>query len=458
MTDNKGDQIHQSYAFLTDTGVKRKHNEDYVFVDKECGLTILCDGMGGHAAGEVASEKTATFISSYIKKNLSVIKKYEDHIQEASAKKFIKKIVLDAVMEANEKVYNLSESDPEKKGMGTTLVMSLIVKDYAFIAHVGDSRAYMLRSNELNQLTEDHSFVNEMVREGILTKAQAVGHPKANVITRSIGIQNSVMADFLSVELMPGDRLLLCSDGLYEYFKDEELAKLMGASHLGKACQKMIDVANKRGGKDNITVVLTSLLDQCEAPTHPDTVTPDKKVKILKKIPLFQKMDYREINLLLEHSGSINVPENKEVIVENEDGDSMFVILKGEVKVIAGENEVARLKAGKYFGEMSLVDKAPRSASIHSVSPCKFLVFKRGELFKLLKKEPLIGMKVFWAFVQNMNIRLRENDKMVREIMQAETESHSSDYSEVRDPWCDNDEVMVDESEVDPEGPHRLVF
>jgi serine/threonine protein phosphatase PrpC len=454
--ENKVDNFTLSSVSLTDVGVKRDHNEDYILMDESLGLYIVCDGMGGHAAGEVASEETAKAIFHYIKKNSNVIKKYSANIQEATAKKFIKKIVMDSIIRSNKQVYDLSESDPDKKGMGTTLVMSLVVGNFAFIAHVGDSRGYMLRNSELNQLTEDHSFVNEMVREGVLTKEQALNHPQANLITRSIGIQQTVVADFLSVELMPGDRILLCSDGLYEYFREEELTRLMGAKSISSASNKMIEVANKRGGKDNISVILVGIQDSCEAPVHPDQVTPDKKVKILQKIPLFRKMDYREINLLLEHSSSINIPENMNVINQDEEGDDMFVLLKGEVKVIAHGNEVATLKAGKYFGEMSLVDKAPRSATVTSTTPCKLLAFNRTELFKLLRKEPLIGMKVFWAFLQNMNSRLRENDKIVREIMQSETDNNENAQNEVHDPW--SHEGPSEENETDANQPHRLVF
>ena len=411
---------------------------------------------GGHAAGEVASKEATEAIAKYIKKNRGVINQYSENIESSVAKKFIKKIVLDSIIYANNKVYKMGKEDPDKKGMGTTLVMSLIVGSFAFIAHVGDSRGYLLRKDDLNQLTEDHSFVNDMVREGILTKEQAANHPQANIITRSIGIQRTVVADFLSVELMPGDRVLLCSDGLYEYFRENEITKLMGAKNLKSASDKMIEVANNRGGKDNISVVLIGVNDSCVAPSHPDQVTPDKKVKILQKIPLFQKMDYREINLILEHSSTINIPENLNIINQDEEGNDMYVLLKGEVSVIANEREITTLKAGKYFGEMSLVDKAPRSATIKSLKECKLLVFNRVELFKLLRKEPLIGMKVFWAFLQNMNIRLRENDKIIREIMQAETDDQCLKTNEVDTPW--SDEVMVEESEVDESQPHRLVF
>jgi serine/threonine protein phosphatase PrpC len=240
----------------TDVGVKRGHNEDYYLSDEDLNLYIICDGMGGHAAGEVASELTCKHVQDVITNNIATINTFKE-TKSHEAKKKVEGLISDAIIQANSKVYNLGSNEEDKKGMGTTIVMALIIDDVAFIAHAGDSRLYFLREKEIVQLTEDHSFVNEMLKAGIITPEQAKNHPKANVITRSVGIKSHVEPELTTVELKEGDSMMLCSDGLYEYYDESELVDYM-LNNNKESLHKLIQGANERGGKDNITTIIVT--------------------------------------------------------------------------------------------------------------------------------------------------------------------------------------------------------
>lgn len=235
---------------LTDRGKLRQSNEDCCLAKQTDAFTllILADGMGGHNGGEVASSKTIEVVSSYI----------DEHISGNLIPAQIFSILSQAVDNANTTVYDLSSEDPSLVGMGTTLDVCLIVKDTAYIAHIGDSRVYKISSKkELSLLTKDHSLVSYMIETGAITPEEAMHHPQKNVITRALGTSLRADADIFNLKLCEGDRLLLCSDGLSNMLDDDTILKVMSHGSLEKCAQKLVDLANKAGGTDNITVVLS---------------------------------------------------------------------------------------------------------------------------------------------------------------------------------------------------------
>lgn len=406
-----------TFSHQTDTGKKRDHNEDFYDFDEGLGLYIVCDGMGGHAAGEVASELTCNEILKSLKSKEKVIKSFNDSSDSAKRKRIVS-LIKDAVSQANERVYKTQLHDPEKSGMGTTLVMSLITPVGIFVAHVGDSRAYLVRRNKVQQLTEDHSLVNELIKSGAVSKEKAKDHPHGNVITKAIGIQEVITPDILFYEVMEGDLIFLCSDGLHEYLDEPSILKKRHENTVETLSVELVKLANHRGGKDNITCICLQWGEHDAPPAHPSDVTVANKIETLKKIPLFHSLNYKELSQLLEIIQIRNIKKNEEVMREGTAGEDMFIILKGEVQVLYGKEVVACLGPGKFFGEMALIDKSPRSATVICLGDCKLMRLTRSELFPLIKKESTMGLKIFWAFLQNMNRRLRENDKKVFEIHQ----------------------------------------
>ncbi len=229
-------------AGRTDPGRKRRRNEDAFVLEPP--LFAVADGMGGAQAGEVASRLAAAAFREF------------HEVDELAPDERVRALV----QEANRRIYDRARSDTGATGMGTTITAALLEGEQVTIGHVGDSRAYRLREAELEQLTEDHSLVADLMRSGRLTPEEAETHPQRSVITRALGTDPEVDVDTMSVEASPGDVFLLCSDGLTTMVADEQILELLtGASSLEEAAKALVKAANKGGGEDNVTVVLFTL-------------------------------------------------------------------------------------------------------------------------------------------------------------------------------------------------------
>lgn len=238
----------KAYA-KTDVGSKRSMNQDYMYCSEQPvgsfrNLFIVADGMGGHKAGDHASKLCVEQIVSSIESsaNLTPVTVYEEAIQRA-----------------NSAIYKESVEHQEYEGMGTTMVSCTIEEDVMYVANIGDSRLYLFREH-LEQITDDHSLVEELVKNGNLTEREARVHPQKNIITRALGTEDDVMADYFEVKVQTGDRILLCSDGLSNMLDREDLEYILDHyESLEEAGDDMIRQANVNGGEDNITVVLVEI-------------------------------------------------------------------------------------------------------------------------------------------------------------------------------------------------------
>jgi len=243
------------YAVLSDKGRVRENNEDSYHADGR--VFIVADGMGGHRAGEVAS---AAAIAEFIA--------YEtQHRGEPPLER-----LRGGIRAANRSLYRMADADRELEGMGTTFT-ALLVEGALFLGHVGDSRAYIWRDGRLRPMTRDHSLVERMVDEGQLSPQDARTHPQRNVILRALGVARELEIDLDTVDVLPGDRLLLCSDGLSGMLEDGEIESIIsGKTEPEESCRSLVDAANERGGMDNITVIVVHLGPEVEASTVADTV------------------------------------------------------------------------------------------------------------------------------------------------------------------------------------------
>ena len=231
-------------AARTDVGLRRRANEDRYVVSGDLGLYLVADGMGGHTAGQVASRLAAEAA-------LGALRTLAD--AEASLTEKLRY----SVAAANREIFAAALAKPELSGMGTTLVVLLVGERRVALAHVGDSRAYLIRGGRIRQLTDDHSLVAELVRRQEISDHDAQRHPHRHVLTRALGVRRSVEADLAELTPAPGDVFVLCSDGLTGLVGDEEIADEVAAEpDLDALCDRLINLANTRGGEDNITVVL----------------------------------------------------------------------------------------------------------------------------------------------------------------------------------------------------------
>jgi protein phosphatase len=243
-------------ANVSDVGCIRPHNEDSTATNEALGILVLADGMGGYKAGEVASAIAVTGIYTDIKSGLKNSK--HKGTDKASGLDKHSVMVRDAVNRANSSIYNTAQADEQCKGMGTTVVTAITYKDSISIAHVGDSRLYRLRDNNFKQITKDHSLVQELIDRGLFSPEQAEKNAPKNLVTRALGIDAKVKIDVIEDKLASGDIYLLCSDGLTDMVKDEEIHLTLGkySANLAQAADKLVEIANKYGGKDNISVIL----------------------------------------------------------------------------------------------------------------------------------------------------------------------------------------------------------
>ncbi len=236
---------------LTDVGRCRKINQDELLVDPSRGLYAVADGMGGHAAGEVASQMAIETLADTMPSEVDVDGTDGDLDRLAAS-------LERAFREGNRKIFESVESREDWRGMGTTIVAMVARTDRAVIGYVGDSRAYRLRSGELERLTSDHSWVNEQVKLGLLSDDEAHRHPYRNIVTRALGNTAEVQVDLVRHDIRPGDVFLLCSDGLNTMLRDDEIRGIL-LQHVDDpeaACQELVRRANERGGEDNITVIV----------------------------------------------------------------------------------------------------------------------------------------------------------------------------------------------------------
>jgi serine/threonine protein phosphatase PrpC len=248
------------YAAKTDVGMKREHNEDSFLVNEDLGLYIVCDGMGGHAGGETASRLAVQTVEREL---LSAKLRSDDPFAKDAPlpEAPLAGALREALEGACAAVFRTSRANPELAGMGTTCISLLARGTQVLIGHVGDSRAYLVRGGEVWQLSEDHSLVNEQVRAGLLTEEEAKHSRLKNIITRSVGFEEDVLVDVMGVETRPGDKFLLCSDGLSNLIETNEIRDALQGSGLDDVPQQLIQLANSRGGDDNITVVAVQRMD-----------------------------------------------------------------------------------------------------------------------------------------------------------------------------------------------------
>ncbi|HYY04278.1 MAG TPA: Stp1/IreP family PP2C-type Ser/Thr phosphatase [Gaiellaceae bacterium] len=228
---------------ITDTGRKRRHNEDAYVCEPP--LFAIADGMGGAQAGEVASRLAAAAL------------------MESGTSAGGERRIADLIQEANRRVYDRSNTDPNTSGMGTTITVALVGDGTVAFGHVGDSRAYLIRDGTMEQLTEDHSLVNELLKSGKLSPEEAVAHPQRSVITRALGTDPDVDADTFTIAAEPGDMFLLCSDGLTDMVDENAILELVerNRSDVNAALKALVRAANRGGGEDNITVVAFEITD-----------------------------------------------------------------------------------------------------------------------------------------------------------------------------------------------------
>src|SRR5512133_1022539 len=242
--------MNYEFCFRTDPGLARENNEDSVAIDEPVRLAILADGMGGYNAGEIASGMATTFIKSELGRWLSQAGR------QANTRE-VRRAMEICVDNANRSIFNAANSNPQYAGMGTTLVVGVFRENRLLLGHVGDSRCYRLRGGRLVQITHDHSLLQEQIDSGLITAEQAAFSANKNLVTRAVGVEDTVLLETHQHDVLPGDIYVLCSDGLTDMLDDTTIGQvLQSGESLPETARALIDAANDAGGKDNTSVIL----------------------------------------------------------------------------------------------------------------------------------------------------------------------------------------------------------
>ncbi len=392
----------------TDVGLKRKHNEDSLLAAEEFGVFVVADGVGGRKAGELASAITVNTFQSYAPQLKAAVDAFATNANR-DTRNAVLQLLDQAANAASRRVYEAATATG-RQGMTTTLVAAIIGGGAGFIVHVGDSRAYLVRDGELRQLSEDHSMVNELIRTGAMTREDAATSRYRNVITRAVGLYPNVRTDTLHVELIDGDRILLCSDGLSDMVEPGEMLGLMMQLNLTQAVDGLIQAALHRGGRDNVTVIAI----EPEAVLEAEAVA--ARAKAMESLFLFEDLPFHARLRVGRIVNELFVSPDQVIMRQGEVGDTLYVVVQGEFSVQIEGREVASLQEGEHFGELALIGTDPRSASVVAKGFGHLLTIERDALREYCMMEPALGNLVLWKLVATLGHRLRRMNQHLSTI------------------------------------------
>ena len=395
----------------TDQGRTRKNNEDCYRIAPELGLAAVADGMGGFERGEVASELACSVLRENLSGRVEVLRAYEGAPNEQN-REAVLAVLQNAVQQACSEVHEAASALAAGGRMGTTMDALLVVGRTAFIAHVGDGRIFLYRNGEVHQLTEDHSLVAEQLRDGLITEEQARRARNRSVITRALGAFPSVLVDTLHFQLDADDRIVLCSDGLHRYIGPRELGFVLAEDTGQGVVTELVEMANQRGGRDNITVVVAGLRDADEE----SSMLNSARMDALRKVDLLATCTYRELMEICEHASQRRFKAEATIFAVGASGMECFFIERGQVRIEKDGVVLATLGPGSSFGEMSFLDFPRRSATAVAAEDVTLLVLHRDRFLQIMRQDSELGAKISWQLLKKLSRIIRQtNEQLVAE-------------------------------------------
>ena len=392
----------------TDVGRVRDHNEDSIFVDLDTRLYVVADGVGGGQAGEVASSMLTGILARRMAEAQAQLDAEKVLDIQARTERLMKAMT-PAIAEASERIYERGQADQGCRGMATTSVALQISGQSGIIGHVGDSRLYMIRESRIYQITEDHTLVQQLKSRGALSEEEIERFPHRHVLSRSVGIAPTVEVDLLVVDVVEGDRFLLCSDGLHDLLSPEDILATVSPRAPQPAANALVDLANERGGRDNITVIVVEVHDDMDAAE--DTVVTmrsEQKADYLSKVFLFKDLSFQQTMLVLRAVRDVFVQDGHVIFREGDPGDRLFIVVEGMVEVSQGGVHLTTIGPGGHFGELGLIAGGVRSATVTACGEVAMLAIGREDFFGLVNSQPEVAVRLLWGFLQNLAGRTKQ--------------------------------------------------
>ena len=403
----------------TDVGNVRSNNEDSGWLGVEQGVFVVADGVGGRMAGEVASATVAEVVERKAAELSAFANREDDEFDEGHRDAISSKLV-QVLGEANEAIFARSREDGYPGGMATTADVLLLTEQAAFIGHVGDSRVYLLRDNEIYRITEDHTFAESLRNDASVSPESLKGMDLSrfeHVLTRSLGAQPRVDVDVLFVELKPGDRFLMCTDGLTDYLNGNELLEYATRYRGEELLAELTREAKSRGGGDNITIVHVETLAEREEtprrrPTRSVQMDTIGKIDFLEDVALFDGLKPVEILKLLRFVFERHHRKGTVIFRQDDPVDNLYIIARGAVSLIYDGCEIARMERGSHFGEHSMFLQRGRSTdAVVAQDDTLLLAIPTTKVEQFNEAFPEIGNRILWNMLRLASARLeRMND------------------------------------------------
>jgi len=404
----------------TDKGRTRDHNEDSFLADDAHGLYAVADGVGGAVGGELASRGVVDALSAGAPSVAQLLGGSSTEPAGGPGRKAVFDALGRLVDAANQAVFERAQREPELKGMATTLSLVAFSGTGAFIAHVGDSRIYLVRQGQLHKITEDHTFAQDLVRRGQMKPEDVPKFRFRNVIVRSVGAAATVRPDFLFIETQPDDLFLLCSDGLTDYLGETDLLRTILDLGAGGAANRLVELANQGGGGDNITVVLARVSEQAPRPRETpleeastQRMMHTHKLAFLRNRIFFQHLTHDELMKVLRCVYDEEFAARTPIVRQGERGDDLYFVAEGVVDVYVNDVLVTSISVGGHFGELALISGEARSATVVARTATRLLRMSREDFYDLSERDQSVAVKILWAFLQTLGERVKSLSQQV---------------------------------------------
>lgn len=389
----------------TDTGRKRANNEDSVLIDNEAGFFVISDGMGGHAGGEIASTMAVETVRRIVEENtssLESIRAGKTSFDDAP------EIAVRAIKTACREIYRKATNDPNLAGMGCTVTLLLSLGEQAAMAHVGDTRLYVIRDGKTHQLSADHTLSAEFVRRGVMTAEAAKTSDRSHVLTRVVGTQKDVEVDWLLFDVLPGDRFVLCTDGLHGYLSQaDELVPYLD-DDFEAAPEALVQMANRKGGQDNISVIAIRADPDPDVLHEVDAAGLDvmDRIDALASSFLFTGFSLVRLARVLQICREKVFQADETIVSQGEPCSNLFVVLKGSLQLSKDGRPTRELGFGDTYGENSLFTNASACRSLKATKKTHMLVIEREALQDLLQRRPWLGVEILTRFCEHLGNEL----------------------------------------------------
>lgn len=395
----------------THPGLKRDHNEDAFHCDAAEGLFMVCDGLGGHSTGEVASAAAVQETVAALAGN-EAIDDFNVAGGSGEQRKAVQQALDTALQRANTAVHSQGRSDGRPRRMATTASVLCVLGNRGFIAHVGDSRVYLVREGHARQITHDHTIMGELLRRQHDIPIETIkSMPNRGSLTRAIGLTAELSVDTYEIELLPRDRIVLCSDGLHRYLDglEQHLVTLLDHGPIEQAAALLSAFANQQGGEDNVTSVVVEVNASRLRTGMMDTLQREWRSALdgVSGVRLFEHLEEEQVFSLLSATEEATFPKGADIIVQGQPGDCMYVLIEGQVDVVVNGSVVRLLTAGSHFGEMALMSSFPRTATIRARTPVKVRRLSRAPLYDLLGRDVAFCNRILWNMVLVLTQRLQ---------------------------------------------------